>query len=358
MIGRNGSGKSTLLQLIAGTLTPTTGDVQIDGRVAALLELGGGLQSGVHRARERVHERRDPRPSAPEMERRFDDITAFRRHRRLHRPAGQDLLERHDRPTRVRGGHHVDPDILVIDEALAVGDASFQFKCLERLDTLTKSGVTLLFVSHSMDMIKTFCNHVVYLQRGSVRAAGPPEEMAERYFFDLRAEQQKPRGGAPVVTWKEPLYSSGQAAFGTEDGRIVSAAFAGGGGQHSGFLAGAEIAIVVESEYRSTVGRPHLSIMLQDRRMLQIGGRAFALSGTEGADGMVRARVQFSFAAKLARGRYFVTLRLEERRSEDLFFPLDKQTGLMSFEVMRQQRDFLGTVDLDMQCSEIPLSSP
>ena len=92
--------------------------------------------------------------------------------------------------------------------------------------------------------------------------------------------------------------------------------------------------------------------------MLQIAGRAFALNGTEGADGMVRARVRFSFAAKLARGRYFITLRLEERRSEDLFFPLDKQTGLMSFEVMRQQRDFLGTVDLDMQCSELPPSSP
>jgi lipopolysaccharide transport system ATP-binding protein len=157
------------------------------------------------------------------------------------------------------------------------------------------------------------------------------------------------------VTWKEPLYGSGQAAFGTDEGRIVSAEFAEGGGQFAGFIAGEQITIVVDTEYSAAVEHPHLSVIVQDRRMLQLGGRCFALVGTRGTDGVVRARVQCTFPARLAQGRYFITLRLEDRRSENAFFPLDKQAGSMSFEVLRQSKDFLGTVDLGMQCSKAPV---
>ena len=354
IIGRNGSGKSTLLQLLAGTLTSTTGDVDIHGRVAALLELGSGFNSdftgrenvfmngailGIERA---------------EMEHRFDAIARF-----------ADIGDFIDQPTKTYSSGmlvrlafsvsiNVDPDILIVDEALAVGDAGFQFKCLERLDTLTKSGVTLLFVSHDMSMVQTFCNRVIYLKDGVAKASGAPEDMAELYAFDLRAEQQLSRSTDSSMTWKPPLYSSGQAAFGTEEGRIVSAAFSNGGGQFAGFAAGEQITIDVEAEYKSTVKNPHLSILLQDRRMLLIGGQTFALSGTPGADGMVRARAQCSFPAKFSGGRYFITLRLEDRKSADLFFPLEKQTGLMSFEVVQPRKEFLGAVDLEMRWSDVP----
>lgn len=356
IIGRNGSGKSTLLQLVAGTLTPTTGEVQINGRVAALLELGAGFNPDFS-GRENVFmngailgiER-------AEMEQRFDAIASF-----------ADIGDFIDQPTKTYSSGmlvrlafsvsiNVDPDILIVDEALAVGDAGFQFKCLERLDALTKSGVTLLFVSHTMDMVKTFCNRVVYLQNGVARASGAPEEMAEMYFFDLRAEQHQSRSAGSSMTWKPPLYSSGQAAFGTDEGRIVSAEFSKVGGQIAGFLAGEQITINVEAAYKSTVKSPHLSILLQDRRMLVIGGQCFALGGTSGADGMVRVRAQCSFPARFSGGRYFITLRLEDRKSEDLFFPLDKQTGLMSFEVLQPRKEFLGAVDLDIRWLEVPIT--
>jgi lipopolysaccharide transport system ATP-binding protein len=353
IIGRNGSGKSTLLQLLAGTLTPTTGNVAIDGRVAALLELGAGFNPdftgrenvfmngailGIERA---------------EMERRFDEIAAF-----------ADIGDFIDQPTKTYSSGmlirlafsvsiHVDPDILIVDEALAVGDAGFQFKCLERMDSLIKSGVTLLFVSHAMDMVKTFCDRVVYLKDGVAKASGAPDDIAEMYLFDLRSEQQ--RAGS-AIKWKGPLYKSGQAGFGTDDGRIVSASFGNGGGQISGFLAGEPIVIDVEAEYKSALQNPHLSVLLQDRKMLTIGGQYFRLTATHGADGFVRVRARCSFPARLAGGHYFITLRLEDRRSEDVFFPVDKQSGVLSFEVIAQRKQFLGTVDMGMQWAEVQIT--
>jgi lipopolysaccharide transport system ATP-binding protein len=350
IIGRNGSGKSTLLQLLAGTLAPTTGSIRMEGRVAALLELGAGF-SPEFTGRENVFmngailgiER-------AEMEQRFDAIAGF-----------ADIGDFIDQPTKTYSSGmlvrlafsvsiNVDPDILIVDEALAVGDAGFQFKCLERLDALTKSGVTLLFVSHSMDMVKTFCDRVIYLKDGVVKAAGAPEEMAEMYLFDMRSEQQR---AAATMKWKGPLYSTGQAAFGTDEGRIVSARFAKGGAQFSGFMHGEEVGIEVEAEYSANVGNPCLAVVVQDRKMLQIGGQYFRMTGAPRPDGLVRVRVACSFPARLAGGRYFITLRLEDRRSEEIFFPLEKQVGVLSFEVVEERRRFLGTVDIGLRCHEI-----
>jgi lipopolysaccharide transport system ATP-binding protein len=357
IIGRNGSGKSTLLQLLAGTLTATAGEIRTDGRIAALLELGAGFNPDFT-GRENVFMNGAilgiPRA---EMERRFDAIARF-----------ADIGDFIEQPIKTYSSGmvvrlafsvsaNVDPDILIVDEALAVGDAAFQFKCLDRLETLTKSGTTLLFVSHSMDMVKTFCNRVVYLQGGSVKASGSPEDMAELYLFDLHAEVRRDRSGRPAVAWKRPLYDSGQAAFGSEDGRIVSAEFANGGGHLSVFTAGEQISIAVDAEYLPTVKNPHLSILVQDWRMLHIGGQCFALVGGPADDGLLHARIECSFPGRLAQGRYFISLRLEERRTKDQFFPVDKQTGVMSFEVLGQAGGFLGTVDLGIRLSELQTPS-
>lgn len=356
IIGRNGSGKSTLLQTIAGTLTPTTGDIHVDGRVSALLELGAGFNPEFT-GRENVFMNGAILGiSRAEMERRFDAIAAF-----------ADIGDFIDQPTKTYSSGmqlrlafsvaiNVDPDVLIVDEALAVGDAAFQFKCLERLEQLTRSGVTLLFVSHSMDMVKTFCSHVIYLEGGGVRAAGPADEMAELYLCDVRAAQAQARESGSPVKWKQPLYASGQSAFGTDDGRIVQAEFASGGGQFATFGAGEEIVIEIGAEYTSTLRNPHLSVVLQDRRMVQIGGRHFALTGTASGHGIVRARVRCSFPATFSGGRYFITLRLEDRTSEDLFFPVEKQVGLMSFEVFRDRAELLGAVDLGMRVAELPVN--
>ena len=99
----------------------------------------------------------------------------------------------------------VQPDILIVDEALAVGDASFQFKCLYRLEAQTQQGTTLLFVSHDMGMVKRFCNRVIYLREGKVRASGSPEEMAELYLLEMRDEQRRWASGGTVPVAPKPF---------------------------------------------------------------------------------------------------------------------------------------------------------
>jgi len=184
VIGRNGSGKSTLLQLVAGTLFATEGSVSVTGRIAALLELGSGFNPEFT-GRENVFLNGAILGiSRSEMKSSFDAIAEF---------AGiGDFL---DQPVKTYSSGmlvrlafavavHVTPDILIVDEALAVGDTPFQSKCLERIRKMQEAGVAILLVSHSPNTIIEFCNRAVYLDRGRVVADGACREVLERYSND------------------------------------------------------------------------------------------------------------------------------------------------------------------------------
>jgi lipopolysaccharide transport system ATP-binding protein len=168
VIGRNGSGKSTLLQLICGTLTPSQGEVQVNGRVAALLELGSGFNPE-YTGRENIFLNASVLGlSRAETEARLADILAF-----------ADIGEAVDQPTKTYSSGmamrlafaviaHVDADVLIIDEALAVGDAYFQQKCLRWLRAFQKNG-TVLFCSHDTGAVISFCTRAIWLDGGRVR---------------------------------------------------------------------------------------------------------------------------------------------------------------------------------------------
>jgi lipopolysaccharide transport system ATP-binding protein len=184
IIGRNGSGKSTLLQLICGTLTPSSGQVEINGRVAALLELGSGFNPEFT-GRENVYMNASVLGlSQEETEKRFDDIVTF-----------ADIGEFIEQPVKTYSSGmmvrlafaviaHVDADILVIDEALAVGDVFFTQKCMRFLRNFMKTG-TVLFVSHDTGAVVNLCNKAVLLNRGQVKASGTPKQIAELYLETL-----------------------------------------------------------------------------------------------------------------------------------------------------------------------------
>jgi lipopolysaccharide transport system ATP-binding protein len=247
----------------------------------------------------------------------------------------------------------VDPEVLLVDEALAVGDASFQYKCIERLEKLAKSGTTILFVSHDTGLVKAFCNSVIYLAEGCERASGPADEMVELYALDIRDQQRKTMSGTTSVKLKKSIGGDKGFAFGTEEGRVVMAEFADTGSLRSVFKTGDEVRLRVDVEFLSTVKNPCVSIIVQDYRMIPVGGRYFLISARPWEDGLCRSTVFCSFKADLAEGNYFLTVRLEDRQSDTQFLPIDKQAGALSFEMLYvSSKDFLGIVDLKMDCVE------
>jgi lipopolysaccharide transport system ATP-binding protein len=181
IIGRNGSGKSTLLQIIAGTLQPTEGRIETNGRVAALLELGAGFNPEFT-GRENVYLNAAILGfTHKEVDARFDDIARY-----------AEIGDFIDQPVKTYSSGmvvrlafavavNVDPDILIIDEALGVGDARFQLKCARTIDRFIAKGVTLLFVSHDASMVKRLCNHAVLLEHGCVVYAGKPNDVVNLY---------------------------------------------------------------------------------------------------------------------------------------------------------------------------------
>lgn len=191
IIGRNGSGKSTLLQMIAGTLAPTEGSVHVAGRIAALLELGSGFNPEFT-GRENVFLNAAILGlSRAQTLERFDAIAGF-----------ADIGEFIDRPVKTYSSGmlvrlafavqvQVDPDVLIVDEALAVGDALFQKRCFQRLEELRSRGVTLLFVSHDQESVRTLTDKAILLHEGKVVLCGTSAEVVLEYRRILHAAEMQ-----------------------------------------------------------------------------------------------------------------------------------------------------------------------
>lgn len=360
IIGRNGSGKSTLLQLIYGTLMPTRGSVQGHGRIAALLELGSGFNPEFT-GRENVYVNAAVLGlSRAEIDARFDDIIAF-----------ANIGDFLDQPIKIYSSGMlvrlafavsvcVEPEILIVDEALAVGDASFQFKCLNRLEELAAKGTTLLFVSHDMSMVKRFCHRVIYLRAGRVVASGSPDEMAELHLLDMRDEQRRwASGGVIPVTRKPFMGEQDGMAFGTEEGHISAACFTNTEQLSSSYLYGDDIEIRVEALLQESITQPNISFTIQEARLLVIGGGNFALQPGPAENGWRRAAITVRFPANLAEGRYHVTLKLLHGATEDTSQLIEKQVAPLAFDMLPNHKNFLGMVDLGLQSIDLrPAKSP
>lgn len=181
VIGANGSGKSTLLKCVARVIEPTRGSIRVGGRVSALLELGAGFHPDLTGRENIFINGAMLGMTRREVKARFDEIVAF-----------SELEQFIDSPVRtyssgmyMRLGFsvavHVDPDVLLVDEVLAVGDEQFQAKCRARIAEMKARGVTILFVSHDLPRVQEVCDRAVWLDRGVVRADGPPAEVVREY---------------------------------------------------------------------------------------------------------------------------------------------------------------------------------
>lgn len=193
IIGRNGSGKSTLLEILTGTLTATAGEAMVKGRVSALLELGSGFNPEYTGRDNAILNGLLLGLSRPEIMERFDEIVAF-----------AEIGDALDRPVRTYSTGMLarlafavqvalDPDVLIIDEALSVGDFFFQQKCAAHIREMQRRGVTILFVSHDMGMVRNVCTRAIYLRAGEMVFDGEADRAAHFYF-----QEDGGTAGAPL----------------------------------------------------------------------------------------------------------------------------------------------------------------
>ncbi|MFC4771144.1 ABC transporter ATP-binding protein [Enterococcus hermanniensis] len=190
-IGENGSGKSTILKIITGVLTPSSGEVKIEGNIAALLELGSGFNPEYSGYENIFLNGMVLGFSREEMAEKVDDIINF-----------ADIGDHLYQPVKTYSSGmfvrlafavaiNVDPDILIVDEALAVGDLEFQLKCMEKFTELRNAGKTILFVSHDVNAVRRFCDRVYWLKNGVVEAEGETMEITETYENFLKKKSLK-----------------------------------------------------------------------------------------------------------------------------------------------------------------------
>jgi ABC-type polysaccharide/polyol phosphate transport system ATPase subunit len=191
VIGRNGSGKSTLLKLVAGITKPSDGHLTVQGRISALIELGAGFHPEIS-GRENVFINGIMLGlSKKEITRRFDEIVEFAEMR--------DFI---DAPVKtyssgmyMRLGFavaiHVDPDVLLVDEVLAVGDEGFTHKCLDKFAEFKRRGKTILLVTHSLGLVERFCDEALWMDAGSMQAMGDPKRVVGAYITDVEASEEE-----------------------------------------------------------------------------------------------------------------------------------------------------------------------
>lgn len=232
IVGRNGSGKSTLLQMICGTVSPTTGTVERNGRISALLELGSGFNVEFT-GRENVYLNGSLLGmTRQEVDARFERIAAF-----------ADIGSFIDSPVKHYSSGmfarlafsvavHVDPDILIVDEILAVGDAAFQRRCLQKFYEIRESGCTILFVSHDQYQVKSVCQRALYLERGMQRMFGDAGRVIDQYTVDTEAQlaASAPVAASPdAATTAEPTQprSPGEVAHAAGSPAVSQAAAIG-----------------------------------------------------------------------------------------------------------------------------------
>lgn len=186
VVGKNGSGKSTLLKILTEVLTPTEGELSINGKVAALLELGAGF-NGEYTGLKNIYLNGSIMGiSHSEMEKRVEDIVKF-----------ADIGDYIYQPVKLYSSGmfvrlafsvatHVEPDILIIDEALAVGDVRFQLKCMDKFLEFKEKGVTIIYVSHDINSIKRFCDRTLWINEGKLEADGLTDEVTDMYLDYLK----------------------------------------------------------------------------------------------------------------------------------------------------------------------------
>lgn len=348
IIGRNGSGKSTLLQLICGILKSTSGSVKVNGRISALLELGAGFNPEFT-GRENVYFQGAVMGlTKQQMGDRFESIAAF-----------ADIGEFVDQPVRTYSSGmyvrlafaaaiYVDPDILVVDEALSVGDAEFQAKCFGKFREFQERGVTILFVTHSLDLVAAHCEHVVLLDRGRLVSSGTPKSSLDEYRRLLNARPPAVVGSHPVSAEKAEriwsacfLYNPSEVRYGSLDTEILEAGFFTPDNSPTQILHyGDEYFLKIRVLWHRRNHPAFMSFVVKDLRGVVLSGTTTLLEDVHVAPLQLGQTLQVAFQMRmlLNPGQYFLSVGSQSYDSENVSHAHDHRSDYLPFEVLGRMR--------------------
>lgn len=304
LIGPNGSGKTTLLKIIAGILRPTDGRVTTRGRIAALLELGAGFHPELT-GRENVYLNASILGlSRKETERAFDDIVAFSELEGFI----DNQVKFYSSGMFVRLGFavavHVEPEILLIDEVLAVGDEGFQMKCLDRIRRFQEEGRTIVFVTHAVDLVRQICDQAVMLHQGRVRVAGDPDEVVREFRL--------------LLMKKDLAYATDQ---GSREVEIVSAELVREDGASAAVVHPGD-PLIIQADLRAAapVDDPVISFAIHDQDNRFVFGTNTDWKGLRFRPFQGKQRVRFRLRSiPFVRGKYWVTLGVHSRDASRVY---------------------------------------
>lgn len=354
IIGRNGSGKSTLLQLICGILKPSVGTVEVSGRVSALLELGAGFNPEFT-GRENVYFQGALQGfSQAQMDERFDAIAAF-----------ADIGEFVDQPVRTYSSGmfvrlafaamiHVDADVLVIDEALAVGDAAFQRKCYAYLDNLGAQGCTIIFVSHDTGAIVAHCDRALLLSMGRLMLAGRPKEVVDGYLAgDSTRPASNSTGPTATENFDPQLVPLSTVAYPPQGAEITAVRILTLAGEPVNLLRrGQEYQYAFDVHFTASAQKVRCGMLLKTPDGRELGGLVSAQSGAGfNATAGMEYRQCFRFRCNLLPGTYFLNSGVVDAEGNYLHRIIDA----VMFTVVPEP-DFSGTGIVDI--SPFPAGQP
>jgi ABC-2 type transport system ATP-binding protein len=321
LIGPNGSGKTTLLKVIAGILRPTSGTVIQRGRLAALLELGAGFHPELT-GRENVYlyagflglSRR-------ETDKVYDDIVGFAELENFM----ENAVKFYSSGMLVRLGFsvavHIDPEIMLIDEVLAVGDEAFQARCLDRVQSFRREGRTIVFVTHALDLVREICDSVVMLDHGEIHSMGEPNDVVRALRYAILQHDVQfagDEGSREIEIASATLLHEGVDADATSNGWVRP---------------GETLTIQLDLRANAPVDDPVVSFALHD------GMNQFVFGGDTAAEGIALGlvdgtkRVRFRLRdVPMVQGKYWVTLGVHSRDNQRTYHVQDQR---YSFEVRR-----------------------
>jgi len=317
IIGKNGSGKSTLLKIITGVLTPTSGSVDINGRISALLELGAGFSPELSGIENIYFNGTIMGYTTDEINSKLDDILAF-----------ADIGEFIYQPVKTYSSGmfvrlafavaiNVEPEILIVDEALSVGDLRFQAKCFKKIEQLQKKGTTILFVSHDLGTVRAYCTKAILLDQGKIIDFGNTDDVCTKFHLKIRAEQVKEEEKNPAVN-KDILNDT--------SGEIVSVAFFDEqDNELDTFEAGSMLTAKITVKAYEEIMHPAVSVSLQNMQGINLLGMTTFYQNfpvTKLENGEIRV-FEFKFKLSLNAGSFLVTSGFADQTDFDVVRILD-----------------------------------